>query len=53
MEKSTISVFLADDHAMVREGLAALLANDEQIRIVGQCGDGLKVVSTQLPTLLL
>jgi len=40
----TIHIFLADDHAMVREGLAALVAKDPAIRVVGQCGDGLKVV---------
>ena len=39
-----IAVFLADDHAMVREGLAALIASDTELRVAGQCGDGLKVV---------
>jgi DNA-binding NarL/FixJ family response regulator len=38
-----VTVFLADDHAMVREGLAAILAKNSGLRIVGQCGDGLKV----------
>ena len=36
----TISVLLADDHAMVREGLAAILSRDPAIEVVGQCGDG-------------
>jgi DNA-binding NarL/FixJ family response regulator len=44
MEQGTISVFLADDHTMVREGLAALVAKDPAIRVVGQCGNGLDVV---------
>ncbi|MFB3890817.1 MAG: response regulator [Phycisphaerae bacterium] len=39
-----IAVFLADDHEMVREGLAALFAKDSSFRVVGQCGDGLKIV---------
>ena len=43
MGRTTINVLLVDDHAMVREGLAALVADDPGIRIVGQCGDGLKV----------
>ena len=43
MSTNEISVFLVDDHAMVREGLAALVADDPGIRIVGQCGDGLRV----------
>ena len=38
-----ITVFLADDHAMVREGLVAVLKQHDDIRVVGQCGDGLKV----------
>jgi len=41
MSKEPITVVLADDHAMVREGLAALLAKDPQVNVVGQCGDGL------------
>lgn len=45
MAEQTIRVFLADDHAMVREGLAALLVKSPGVEIVGQCGDGLKVVS--------
>jgi DNA-binding NarL/FixJ family response regulator len=44
MSDDTINIFLADDHVMVREGLAALVARDPAIRVVGQCGDGLKVV---------
>jgi len=35
-----IRVLLADDHAMVREGLGALLAATGGISIVGQVGDG-------------
>ena len=50
MDTDTIRVFLADDHAMVREGLAALVASDGQIEIVGQCGDGLKVVAEVVQT---
>jgi len=38
-----ITVFLADDHVMVREGLAAMLKQHDDIQIVGQCGDGLTV----------
>jgi len=38
-----ISVFIADDHAMVREGLAAIVSKDPQVEVVGQCGNGLAV----------
>ena len=43
-ELDAIRVFLADDHAMVREGIAALVCNERDIAIVGQCGNGLDVV---------
>jgi len=44
MGEGVITVFLADDHVMVREGLAALIAKDPALVVVGQCGDGIKVV---------
>ncbi|MFW6132617.1 MAG: response regulator [Planctomycetota bacterium] len=43
MTTGTIDVLLADDHRMVREGLATLLAREDGIRVVGQCSDGLRV----------
>lgn len=43
MNEHSIGVFLADDHAMVREGLAALLGREDGLHVVGQCGDGLEV----------
>jgi len=36
----TIRVLLADDHAMMREGLRALLAASPGISVVGEVGDG-------------
>lgn len=44
MGEQTIRVLMVDDHAMVREGLAALVSADPHIEVVGQCGDGLKVM---------
>ena len=44
MEHEQITVYLADDHTMVREGLAALLADDKSFNIIGQSGDGLTVL---------
>jgi len=44
MGNDSIRIFLAEDHAMVRQGLAALVADDPQISVVGQCGEGLHVV---------
>ena len=44
MNGNAITVFLADDHVMLREGLAALVADDPEIKVVGQCGNGLEVL---------
>ncbi|MDM5181612.1 response regulator transcription factor [Massilia sp. DJPM01] len=35
-----IRVLIADDHSLLREGIAALLAGDSGIEIVGQAADG-------------
>lgn len=43
-ENDAITIFLADDHAMVRDGLAALVSGDSRLKIVGQCGEGLKIL---------
>lgn len=40
-----IRVVLADDHAIVREGLALLLEEHGQFEVVGQCGDGRDVAA--------
>jgi len=38
----TIRVLLIDDHAVVRDGLAALLTGQPDLEVVGGCGDGLE-----------
>ena len=48
MTDNSITVFLADDHTMVREGLAALVAKEPDFHVVGQCGEGLQVVEQVL-----
>lgn len=50
MADTAIKIFLADDHAMVREGFASLVAGEPSIEVVGQCGDGLKVVEQVMET---
>jgi len=35
-----IKIYLADDHAILRDGLKSLLLNDKEIDIVGDSGDG-------------
>jgi len=39
-----ITVLLADDHAIVREGVRRILEEDPNIRIVGETGDGSEAV---------
>lgn len=40
----TIRVLLADDQAMVRDGLAAVLSSADDIEVVGEAADGLEAV---------
>jgi len=40
-----IRIFIADDHAIVREGLRALLATEPELQLVGEANDGLQAVS--------
>ena len=42
MEK--ITVLLADDHVLVREGTCKLLEHEEDLRVVGEAGDGEEAV---------
>jgi DNA-binding NarL/FixJ family response regulator len=42
MEK--IRVLLVDDHAILRDGLLALLAEHQEIEVVGQAADGLEAI---------
>jgi DNA-binding NarL/FixJ family response regulator len=44
-EKLTvITVVLADDHPIVRQGLRHLLENDPEFHVVGEAGDGLEAI---------
>lgn len=40
----TITVLIADDHAVVRDGLRLLLENQSDIRVIGQVADGREAV---------
>ena len=44
----TIRVLLADDHALMREGLRALLATTPDIEVVGEVGTGREAESCVL-----
>jgi NarL family two-component system response regulator LiaR len=42
---NTIRVLVADDHAIVRKGICALLATEPLIEVVGEAHDGLDAIS--------
>ncbi len=42
---NTIRVLIADDHAIVREGLRTLLSDQPEILLVGEAGDGEQAVA--------
>jgi DNA-binding NarL/FixJ family response regulator len=53
---SKIRVFIADDHALVREGIIALLTHYDDIEVVGEASDGIeaiKRVSEVMPDVVL
>src|SRR6266542_709566 len=41
----TIRVLIADDHAIVRKGIRALLAEVHDVEVVGEAGDGREAVA--------
>lgn len=52
----TIRILIADDHAVVRSGLRALLRADPELEIVGEAGDGaetLRLTDTERPDVVL
>ena len=42
MEK--IKVLIADDHRVVREGLAAILKTKDDVQVIGEAQDGMEAV---------
>jgi NarL family two-component system response regulator LiaR len=45
MGEAAIGVLIVDDHAIVRKGIRALLAQVEQIEVVGEAADGKQAVA--------
>ena len=44
-EGDTIDIIIADDHAIIRSGLATLLETESDLRVVGQASDGAEAVA--------
>ena len=44
-EGDTINIIIADDHAIIRSGLATLLETESDLRVVGQASDGAEAVA--------
>ncbi len=40
-----IRILIADDHAIVRKGIRALLATERDLQVIGEAGDGAEVVA--------
>lgn len=40
----TISILIADDHPVVREGLAGMISTQPDMRVVGEAGNGLEAI---------
>lgn len=45
MDQNTIRILLADDHPVVRDGLAAMLATQPDFEVVGEAGTGAEAVA--------
>lgn len=43
-DMSAITILLADDHSIVRQGFRALLEDESDFRVVGEAGDGLEAL---------
>lgn len=56
MEDSEISIVVAEDHALVRQGLRLMLSRIPRLRLVAEAGDGesaLRLACEQVPDVLL
>ena len=42
--KRMYKIFIADDHTMIRQGLRRILEEVNDLKVVGECGDGLQVM---------
>jgi DNA-binding NarL/FixJ family response regulator len=43
-KSKVINVFIADDHALFREGLASIIASEEDMTVIGEASDGMEAI---------
>jgi len=46
MDQNTIRILLADDHPVVRDGLAAMLSTQPDLEVIGEAGTGAEAVES-------
>ncbi|GAC16141.1 response regulator [Aliiglaciecola lipolytica] len=44
----SISFVIADDHVLMRQGLIQLLSADSDLKVIGECGDGIALIELVL-----
>jgi len=44
-QQRTIDVLIADDHPLMREGIAAVISSQPDMRVAGEAADGLEAVA--------
>jgi DNA-binding NarL/FixJ family response regulator len=44
----TISIVIADDHVLMRQGLIQILSAEKEINVIGKCGDGIELINQVL-----
>jgi DNA-binding NarL/FixJ family response regulator len=43
-KSKSIQVFIADDHALFREGLAGIISSQEDMNVIGEASDGMEAI---------
>lgn len=44
LNKKPVSIILADDHSLFREGLKRILNMEKDMEVIAECGDGIQVI---------
>jgi len=48
-QSATVRILIVDDHAIVRQGLAAMIENEPDMTVVGQAGNGQDAIDSYRP----